>query len=83
MNEALNHLADQIWSYAETGFLETKSCDAMCEYLEQEGFEVTKGIADMATAYKGVWGHGKPVITFLGEYDALFGMSQKADITEY
>lgn len=83
MNEALFQLADQIWSFAETGFLETKTCDAMCEYLEKEGFIVTKGIADMATAYKGVWGQGKPVITFLGEYDALFGMSQKANVTEY
>ena len=83
MYEKYNHLADQIWSYAETGFLETKSCNAMCEFLEKEGFDVTKGIAEMDTAYKAVWGNGKPVITFLGEYDALFGMNQKADVTEY
>lgn len=83
MNKKLNDLADQIWSYAETGFLETKSCDAMCAVLEEEGFAVTKGIAGMDTAYKGVWGSGKPVITFLGEYDALFGMSQKEHVTEY
>ena len=83
MNITLNQLSDQIWEFAETGFLETKSCHAMCQYLENAGFVVTKGIAGMETAYKGIWGSGKPVITFLAEYDALFGMSQKADLFEY
>ena len=83
MNHSLTTLSDQIWSFAETGFTETQSCNAMCEYLEKEGFEVKKHIADMDTAYKATWGSGKPVITFLTEYDALFGMNQTADVTEY
>ncbi|MDO4198548.1 MAG: amidohydrolase [Erysipelotrichaceae bacterium] len=79
----LDKLSDDIWSYAETGFEETKSCEAMVEYLKEEGFKVNEGIANMPTAYEGVWGSGKPVICFLAEYDALFGMNQKADVNEY
>jgi len=36
----------------------------------------------METAFVGQYGHGKPVIGFLGEYDALAGMSQVAGIDE-
>lgn len=77
--EKFNNLADEIWSYAETGFVEEKSCKAMASFLENEDFEVEVGIADMSTAYEAKWGSGKPVICFLAEYDALFGMNQKED----
>ncbi len=80
MVDEYKKLSDEIWGYAETGFLEYKSCDAMCSFLEEKGFKVEKGIADMPTAYVGTAGHGKPVISFLGEYDALFSMNQKADV---
>ena len=76
-------LIDEIWSYAETGFEEYKSAEAMCNFLEEEGFKVNRGIASMPTAYEAVYGSGKPVICFLAEYDALFGMNQKADVTSY
>lgn len=77
--EKLNKLADEIWSYAETGFEETKSCKAMTNFLSEEGFSVKTNIADMPTAYEATWGSGKPVICFLAEYDALFGLNQEAD----
>ena len=83
ITEDLNQLANKIWDYAETGFLETKSSAAMVQELEKEGFTITKGIAGMPTSYVGVWGSGKPVISFLAEYDALFSMNQKADIEHY
>ena len=81
--KTIKQLADEIWEYAETGFEEYKSCKAMCEFLRQEGFEVEEGIADMETAYRATYGSGAPVICFLTEYDALFGMNQVADKTEY
>ncbi len=81
--EKLNQLSDEIWGYAETGFEEDKSAKAMVKVLKEEGFTVTENIADMPTAYEGVWGEGKPVICFLAEYDALFGMNQEADKAEY
>ncbi len=76
-------LSDEIWGYAETGFTEEKSAEAMCRFLEEKGFAVERGIADMPTAYVAVAGHGKPVISFLAEYDALFSMNQKADVCEH
>ena len=79
MTEQLDALADEIWGYAETGFLEEKSAHAMIEVLKQNGFTVETGIADMPTAYLAVYGSGSPVISFLCEYDALYSMNQKAD----
>lgn len=76
-------LSDEIWGYAETGFTEYKSCEAMIRVLTNNGFEVTEGIAHMPTAYVAVYGHGKPVIDFLAEYDALYGMNQQADVREF
>ena len=51
-------------------------------FLEKEGFSVTVGLAGLKTAFSATWGSGKPVIGFLGEYDALPGLSQKAGVAE-
>ena len=40
----------------------------------------TKGIANIPTAVVGEYGTDGPIIAFLGEYDALAGLSQKADV---
>ncbi|MBE5971037.1 MAG: amidohydrolase [Lachnoclostridium sp.] len=74
--------SDIIWDCAETAFLETKSMKVLCDLLRKEGFEVEEGIADVPTAFKGTFGSGKPVIGFLGEYDALSGLNQVAGIAE-
>lgn len=79
----LYSLLSDIWAYSETAFEETKSCARMVELLEKHGFLVETPIADMDTAYVGVYGSGKPVICFLAEYDALHGMSQTADTCRY
>ncbi len=68
---------DRIWEYAETAFEEYKSMDKLCELLEKNGFKVEKNVADIPTAFSGTWGSGSPVIGFLGEYDALSGLSQE------
>jgi len=80
--EKLNALSDQIWDYAELKFAEHKSAKAMIDFLKEEGFEVETGLGEIETAYKATFGHGKPVIGILGEFDALSGMSQKADVAE-
>ena len=69
---------DRVWEYAETAFEEFKSMDKLCELLEKNGFKVEKGVGDVPTAFTGTWGKGKPVIGFLGEFDALSGLSQEA-----
>ncbi|MCI5700702.1 MAG: amidohydrolase [Lachnospiraceae bacterium] len=71
-------LSDKIWENAEIRFGENRSAADYRAFLEAEGFEVTLGLAGLKTAFRGQWGSGKPVIGFLGEYDALPGLSQKA-----
>lgn len=73
-------ISDAIWSYAELGLEEHKSSKLLADTLEAAGFHVERGVADMPTAFVASWsnGTGKPVIGFLGEYDALPMCSQKS-----
>lgn len=71
-------LSDQVWGFAETALLETKSAEALAAYAEKQGFKVERGVAGMPTAFIASYGEGRPVIGLLGEYDALPGLSQKA-----
>ena len=80
--EMILKASDEIWECAETAFLEEKSAKIICDILKEEGFEVEEGIAGIATAFKGTFGSGKPVIGFLGEYDALSGLDQEAGLAE-
>ena len=73
-------LSDKIWSNAEIRFQEKESINDYVAFLEKEGFSVEVGLAGLKTSFKAVWGSGKPVIGFLGEYDALPGLSQKAGV---
>ncbi len=81
--EKLIELQSKLWDYAELGFKEFKSANAICEFMENEGFKVNKGICNMETAFDCTYGSGKPVIAILAEYDALDGMSQEADVCTY
>ena len=80
--EVLTNASDRVWDNPETAFQEFKSTEILCELLEKEGFEVEKNLANIATAFSGRFGSGKPVIGFLGEYDALSGISQVAGCVE-
>lgn len=73
-------LSDSIWDFAELKFEERQSAGVLANALEENGFVVRRGVAGMDTAFIGEFGHGKPVIAFLGEFDALAGMSQMAGV---
>jgi aminobenzoyl-glutamate utilization protein B len=75
-------LSDRIWGYAETALRETQSAKALADFAEAKGFRVTRGVAGMPTAFVAEFGSGKPVIGIMGEYDALPGISQKAQPTK-
>ncbi len=77
----LTALSDEVWRYAETALRETKSSKALADYAEKNGFRVTRGVASMPTAFVAEFGSGKPVIGIMGEFDALPGISQKAQTT--
>jgi aminobenzoyl-glutamate utilization protein B len=71
-------ISDLIWNYAELGMQEFKSSALLIKTLEDEDFNVEKGVAGMPTCFVATWGNSKPVIGILGEYDALPMISQKA-----
>jgi amidohydrolase len=74
--------SNKIWEYAETRFEEFQSAELLCTLLEQEGFTVERGVGGIETAFVGSFGSGKPVVAFLGEFDALSGLSQQAGVAE-
>ena len=71
-------IAHQIWGWAEMGYLEEKSSALLQKTLEDEGFSIKSGVAEIPTAFIAEYGSGSPVIAILGEYDALPGLSQQA-----
>ena len=74
-------ISDRIWDFAESRFAEFESVKLQTEYFEKMGFRLTMN-AGAPTAFVAEIGEGKPVIGFLGEYDALSGLSQEADLPE-
>ncbi len=75
--EEFIEVSDKVWEYAELGLVEFKSAELHAETLERHGFKLERGVAGMPTAFVATWGKGKPVIGFMGEYDALPGISNK------
>jgi aminobenzoyl-glutamate utilization protein B len=75
-------ISDAIWAAAETAFEEDQSSKLLADYAEANGFMVERGVAGMPTAFVASYGSGKPVISVLGEFDALPGISQKAQPTK-
>ncbi len=71
-------VAQQIWGWAEVGYMEARSSALLQAELKGAGFNVTAGIAGEPTAFVAEYGSGKPVIAILGEFDALPGLSQAA-----
>jgi len=78
--ERFGRTSDAIWSYAELGLQEYKSSALLGKTLEEEGFSVEQGLADMPTCFVASYGSGKPVIGILAEYDALPMISQKGRV---
>src|SRR4030042_2222891 len=70
-------ISDKVWEYAELGLVEFRSAELHASTLEKHGFRVERGVAGMPSAFVATWGKGKPVIGFMGEYDALPGISNK------
>lgn len=78
----LTDISDSIWQYAELSLQEYNSAELLCSTAQQEGFQVQKGICGIETAFAASYGHGKPVIGILAEYDALAGLSQQGGSVE-
>jgi aminobenzoyl-glutamate utilization protein B len=70
-------VSDEIWNFAELGYQEFKSSALIADHLRKAGFKIEMGVSEIPTAFVATYGSGKPVIGVMGEYDALFGLSQK------
>lgn len=81
--ERLIALSDRVWGMPEVCYTETRSCAEHVAELKQQGFRVTENVAGIHTACMGEAGEGGPVIAFLGEYDALPGLSQEAGVATH
>lgn len=59
-------LSEEIWRYAEVGFQEFRSAQALERFLEEEGFTLEKGVAGIPTAFTARYGSGKTGDRFFG-----------------
>lgn len=76
-DEELSYIAKEIWDHPQIGLQETFASKLLAEKLDEQGFDITWGAGGMPTAFVAEWGEGSPIIGFLGEYDALPGLSQE------
>jgi amidohydrolase len=58
----------------ELAYEERQAAELLTDILEQHGFTVQRGVANLPTAFTGLAGSGAPRIAFLAEYDALPGL---------
>lgn len=72
----ISAISREIWLHPEAGMGEYHALEVYRAALTKAGARFTEGLAGIPTAFCGEWGSGKPVIGFLGEFDALPGLSQ-------
>ena len=70
--------SDAIWEHPEMNFHEDYSAEVIRSLLAENGFSITDHLGGMPNAFRAEYGSGKPVIAYLGEFDALSSLSQKA-----
>lgn len=78
---ALRDASKRIWEYAELSYEELRSVQVLQRLLREEGFEIQTNIAGIPTAFTASYGEGGVSCGFLGEFDALEGLSQDAELS--
>jgi amidohydrolase len=74
--DELIRIADTIHAHPEVAFEEFESAALLSSTLEENGFQLDRGVADLETAFVATL-HGKdegPTVALLAEYDALPGL---------
>ncbi|MBN2797353.1 MAG: M20 family metallopeptidase [Clostridia bacterium] len=74
--EDILRISHRIHDYAELGFEEHQSSALICEYLEELGYKVQRGVEELKTAFIARKGNENSniKIAILAEYDALPGI---------
>lgn len=75
--EEMFESSDKLFDWAEPGLREYKSSKYIADLLEENGFDVDRGVSGMPTAFNSNWGSEGSIIGFFAEYDATPGHSQK------
>jgi len=71
--------AADIWAHPELGLMEHYGSGLLSDWLEREGFRVTRGPASLPTCFIAAFGADRPAVGLLAEYDALPGLSNAAE----
>ena len=74
---------DRIWQTPELYFREMESTRTLASLFEGSGFTVTWGAGGIRNAFTAHYGSEGPTIGYLGEMDALPGLSQQSGVTEH
>jgi len=72
--EGLLALSHRIHAHPEVGFEEERACGWLCDALDAGGFRVTRGIANLPTAFVAEAGSGPLHVALCAEYDSLPGI---------
>ncbi|MEX2572824.1 MAG: peptidase dimerization domain-containing protein [Balneolaceae bacterium] len=73
-------MIDKIFSFSELGFHEYESSDYLSGILEENGFEISRGVSGVPTAWTARWGSGEPVIALGSDLDGIPKASQKPGV---
>ena len=68
---ALWAISRAMYDHPELGLEEVNSSRMLREWLAEQGFKVEENFHGLPTAFRAVYGSGRPVLGFLCEYDAL------------
>ena len=84
ISKLIDDEADALWALSleihkdpELSLDEHRAAERLCAYLESNGFDLTRGVANLPTAFRAVRPAAdgeKPSVSFLSEYDALPGL---------
>lgn len=76
LEKELTYMGDYIFDNPEYDGKEIKASELLTKFLEDNGFQVERGIAGLPTAFRAIYtqGNGQVKIGFLCEYDALEGL---------
>lgn len=64
-------ISREMYDHPELGLEEVNSSRLLRDWLKGQGFAVEENFHQVPTAFRAVYGSGKPVLGFLCEYDAL------------
>ncbi|KAJ5313161.1 uncharacterized protein N7443_000045 [Penicillium atrosanguineum] len=74
LEKSLREVNHEIWSHPELAYEEHYAHDTICNFLEKQGFTVTRHAYGLDTSFEALSGSGGRLVNFNAEYDALPGI---------